>query len=355
LLLRTGIARDARAEHDSPPHRSERGREPVPDPQIGPHLRGEAIIARRHPILRHSIRSLSGALAVLLVAGCASSPRAVGAATAGTFTGEQGARTFGVFRPATPPRPGEARALVVMLHGCGQSAEDFARGTRMNETAARNGFVVLYPEQATAAHPQRCWNWYTPAQTRRGAGEAGLLSALIDSVARRERIGAGHIALVGMAAGAAMAANLAVAYPERYAALALHSGLPAGSATDLASATRAMLQGSTDGLALGNAALAMMGNRARPIPVIALHGSLDRVVSPTNLRAVVQQWRVVNARAPGSGAPVEERLLQGVGHAWSGGSADGSFTEPAGEDATALIVDFFRRVGLFRAEAQLPT
>jgi poly(hydroxyalkanoate) depolymerase family esterase len=297
--------------------------------------------------------SLAGGLAALLAAGCASAPHAVGAATAGTFTSVQGSRTFGVFRPASPPPAGEARALVVMLHGCAQSAEDFARGTRMNEIAARNGFVVLYPEQSVSAQPQRCWNWYTPAQTTRGAGEVALLSALIDSVAHRERIGAGHVALVGMSAGASMAANLAVAYPERYAALALHSGVPAGSATDLASATRVMQQGSADG-ALGNAALVAMGRRARPIPVIALHGSLDRVVSPVNLRVVAEQWRVVNARAPGGGAPVEERLLQGVGHAWGGGSADGSFTEPAGEDATALIVEFFRRVGLFSEQPHLP-
>jgi poly(hydroxyalkanoate) depolymerase family esterase len=274
----------------------------------------------------------------------------VGSATAGTFSSVDRTVTFGVFRPANPPRAGEARALVVMLHGCGQSAEDFARGTRMNETAARNGFVVLYPEQSISAHPQRCWNWYTPAQTRRGAGEVALLSTLIDSVARRERIGAGHVALVGMAAGAAMAANLAVAYPERYSALALHSSVPAGAAIDLVSATRAMQQGVGDGIALGNAALTAMGSRARPIPVIVLHGSLDRVVSPANLRATVEQWRVVNAKAPGGGAPVEDRLLPGVGHAWSGGSAEGSFTEPAGADATALIVDFFRRVGLFGAQ-----
>jgi poly(hydroxyalkanoate) depolymerase family esterase len=299
------------------------------------------------------MRSLVGGLATLLSAGCASGgARAVGAATAGTFTSVEGTRSFGVFRPANPPRPGESRALVVMLHGCAQSAEDVARGTRMNETAARNGFVVLYPEQSISAHPQRCWNWYSPAQTTRGAGEVALLSTLIDSVARRERIGTGHVALVGMAAGAAMAANLAVAYPERYAALALHSGLPAGAATDPGSATRAMQQGSGDGIALGNAALAAMGSRARPIPVIVLHGSLDRIVSPANLRATAEQWRVVNARAPGGGAPVEERLLLGVGHAWSGGSADGSLTEPAGEDATTLIVDFFRRVGLFRADSR---
>jgi poly(hydroxyalkanoate) depolymerase family esterase len=288
-------------------------------------------------------------IAMLGTACAGAGARPLGAATSGMFSGAEGSRAFGIFRPTKSPPEGEVRALVVVLHGCAQSAEDIARGTRMNEAAARDGFVVLYPEQPITAHPQRCWNWYTPAQRTRESGEAALLAALIDSVARREGIGGGHVALVGMSAGAAMAANLAVAYPERYGALALHSGLPAGAASDLGAAMRVMQQGSDGGPALGTAALATMGARARPIPVIALHGSTDRVVSPANLRATAEQWRVVNARAPGNGAPVEEHLLAGVGHAWSGGSPDGSFTAPAGEDATALIVAFFRRAGVFAA------
>jgi poly(hydroxyalkanoate) depolymerase family esterase len=304
----------------------------------------------RTRVLTTIARGLIAALATVLATACAGvGPRPVGAATSGVFSGMEGSRAFGIFRPTKSPREGDARALVVVLHGCGQSAEDIARGTRMNEAAARDGFVVLYPEQPITAHPQRCWNWYTPAQTTRGSGEAALLAALIDSVARREGIGTGHIALVGMSAGAAMAANLAVAYPERYAALALHSGLPAGAAWDLGSAMRAMEQGSAGGPELGKAALAAMDTRARPIPVIVLHGSIDRVVSPANLQATVEQWRVVNAGALGNGAPVEEHLLAGVGHAWSGGSPDGNFTAPAGEDATALIIAFFRRVGVFTA------
>ena len=306
----------------------------------------------RKSVLTTTMRLVIGALTAVLTTGCASAgARPVGAATSGMFTGAEGSRAFGIFRPAKPPPEGEVRALLVVLHGCAQSAEDIARGTRMNEAAARDGFTVLYPEQPVTAHPQRCWNWYTPSQTTRGSGEVALLAALIDSVAHRERIDAGHVALVGLSAGAAMVANLAVAYPERYAALALHSGLPAGAATDLGSATRVMQQGSADGTALGRAALAAMGGRARPIPVIVLHGSGDRVVAPANLRATVEQWRVVNAGAPGNGAPVEEHLLAGVGHSWSGGSPAGSFTAPEGEDATALIVEFFRRVGLFRAHA----
>ncbi|HET7188333.1 MAG TPA: PHB depolymerase family esterase, partial [Gemmatimonadaceae bacterium] len=151
-----------------------------------------------------------------------------------------------------------------------------------------------------------------------------------------------RIALVGMSAGAAMAANLVVAYPERYAALAMHSGIAAGAATDIASALRVMAQGPGDGTSLGDAALEAMGPQARALPVIALHGAADKVVAPANLAAVVAQWRRVNARAPG-GAAVEEHLLDGVGHAWSGGSAAGSYTAPQGPDATGMILDFFRR------------
>jgi poly(3-hydroxybutyrate) depolymerase len=151
-----------------------------------------------------------------------------------------------------------------------------------------------------------------------------------------------------MSAGAAMAANLAVAYPERFAALAMHSGIAAGAATDLATAMRAMGQGAQDGEALGDAALVAMGSAARPIPVIVMHGSADKVVAPANLRATVAQWTRINARTPGGGAPVESYLFDGVGHAWSGGAAEGSYTAPTGPDATELIAAFFRKVGVIR-------
>jgi poly(hydroxyalkanoate) depolymerase family esterase len=236
--------------------------------------------------------------------------------------------------------------MLVVLHGCAQTADDIARGTRMNEAAARDGVVVLYPEQPASAHPQRCWNWFLPSQTTRGHGEVALLAELIDSVARREGVDPRRVGLVGMSAGAAMTGVLAVAYPERYAGLALHSGIAAGAATDVASALRVMAQGAVEGDALGDAALVAMGSRARPIPVIVLHGGADRVVSPANLHATVALWTRVNARAPGRGAPVEQHLIDGVGHAWSGGSADGSYTAPRGPDATGMILAFFRSAGV---------
>ena len=182
-----------------------------------------------------------------------------------TYTGAQGSREFVVFKPASLPSKAEERALVVMLHGCAQTADDMARGTRMNAAAEREGFIVLYPEQPASANPQKCWNWFVPAQSTRDQGEAALLAGLIDSVARAEGVSAHRVSIVGMSAGAAMAANLGVAYPERYAALAMHSGIPALAAKDVMGALAVMRQGASDGDALGAAALAAMGARARPI------------------------------------------------------------------------------------------
>ena len=141
-----------------------------------------------------------------------------------------------------------------------------------------------------------------------------------------------------------MAANLAVAYPERFSALALHSGVAALAATDLASALRAMRQGDGDGAALGAAGLEAMGARRRSFRVLALHGTDDKVVSPKNLEVTARQWTVVNAAT--GGVPPEIVSLSGVGHAWSGGAAEGSYTEPKGPDATRMIVAFLRRAGV---------
>ena len=283
--------------------------------------------------------------------GCASQRPAVTGTPAsrsnrGTFASAAGARQFVVARPAGS---GGARLpMLVVLHGCVQSADDIARGTRFSEAAAREEFVVLYPEQPATAHPQRCWNWFVPGDIARGHGEVALLAEMIDSVSRREGVDRQRIALVGMSAGAAMAASLAVAYPERFAALAMHSGIAAGAATDMTSALRVMGQGATDGDALGDAALASMGGTARPIPVIVLHGAADRVVAPANAAATVAQWTRINARAPGGGALVEQHMFEGVGHAWSGGSVSGSYTAPQGGDATGMIIAFFKRVGVLR-------
>ena len=284
-------------------------------------------------------------LALLVAASPAGAQEPTAPMSRMTYSGPEGSREYTLFRPSSFPEQRSRRALVVMLHGCTQSADDFARGTRMNDAAERGGFLVLYPEQTVVAHPQKCWNWYLAEHSTRGRGEAAILAGMIDSVARAEGVAASHVSLVGMSAGAAMAANLAVAYAERYAAVAMHSGLPALAATDVIAALRVMRQGDSDGDALGIAAVSAMGANAHPIPAIVLHGAEDRVVVPANLRATVREWTVVNSRAPGAGAPVEEHLFDGVGHAWSGGSSTGSFTAPDGPDATSLVIAFFSRAG----------
>lgn len=285
-----------------------------------------------------------GVVALLAFAGCAGAGQRtpiVSHAARTTYTSAEGSRELVTFRPASFPARARDRALVVMLHGCAQGADDLARGARMNAAAESAGFMVIYPEQPVAANPQRCWNWFMPEQATRGRGEAALLAGLIDSVARAEGIAPTRVSLVGISAGAAMAANMGLAYPERYAALALHSGVAALAATDVMAGLAVMRSGPVNTGALGAAAVSAMGARARAIPVIALHGADDRIVSPANLKAIVAQWTVVN----GGRAPVESHLLPGVGHAWSGGSAEGTFTAPSGPDATGMIVAFLRRAG----------
>ncbi len=264
-----------------------------------------------------------------------------------SFTDAGGSREFVLYRPASITAA--SRALVVMLHGCTQTADDFARGTRMNEAADRGGFLVLYPEQTAGAHPQKCWNWYSPDQTSRDRGEAGLLAALIDSIARKEGVTANRIAVVGMSAGAAMAANLVADYPERYGALAMHSGLPAFAANDVMTALAVMKGMAPVSDSLAGPVLNAMGSHKRRVNVLALQGGADKVVSPTNLERIKEQWTAVNARTGPNGGSVETQLFALLGHAWSGGSATGSYTAPEGADATGLIVEFLKRVGVLRA------
>jgi poly(hydroxyalkanoate) depolymerase family esterase len=287
---------------------------------------------------------------------------------AGVFRDGAGERRYKLFRPSAEKMPAAGqRTLVVVLHGCTQDADDIARGTRFNEAAARDGFVVLYPEQPESAHPRKCWNWYEPGQIRRGAGEAAIIANLTQKVAREEGIDPRRVFLAGISAGAAMAANLAAGYPEVYAAVAFHSGLPALVANDVASALAVMSKGPAESDDLGALAFHEMGARARVVPVIAFHGVSDPSVSVVNLRAIARQWVVANALAarakppePVEVHPADHRLsglryvlsngtvlaeawrVEGLAHAWSGGSAAGSYADPGAPDATTMMLEFFR-------------
>ena len=287
---------------------------------------------------------------------------------AGVFRNSSGERRYKLFRPSADKMPAAGRrTLVVVLHGCTQDADDIARGTRFNEAAALDGFLVLYPEQSESAHPRKCWNWYVPEEIHRGAGEAAIIAELTRSVANQEGVDPKHIFLAGISAGSAMAANIVVAYPELYAAVAFHSGLPALVAHDVTGALAMMSKGPVDSDELGALAFREMGAHARVVPVIAFHGVADPSVSILNLKAEARQWAVANALAAGAGTPepievhpADHRLsalryvlsdgtvlaeawrVEGLAHAWSGGSPAGSYTDPGAPDATAMMLDFFR-------------
>lgn len=309
-----------------------------------------------------------GSAAPVRAAEPASSAAAAGRWVEGAFAGADGSRRYKLYVPGSYD-PSRRHMLVVLLHGCTQDPDDLARGTRIAAHAEREGFLALLPEQPASANPKKCWNWYDPAHQRRDAGEPALVAGITEQVMRDYAVDPARVHLAGISAGAAMASLVAVAYPERYASLALHSGLAWRPATDVLGALAAMAKGATDPDALGAAALEAMGPRARAVPTLVIHGGKDAVVNPANGRQSARQWAVTDARALGvaslaeeesageeggyswtrtryrdaAGASVVEALaVHELGHAWSGGSGDGTFTDERGPDATRELVRFFR-------------
>ncbi len=243
------------------------------------------------------------------------------------------------------------RPLVLMLHGCTQDADDFAAGTRMNALAREAGVLVLYPEQIQRANAQKCWNWFKTQHQQRGRGEPALLASLTRQVMAQHGVDASRVYVAGLSAGGAMADILGRTYPELFAAVGVHSGLAAGAASDLPSALAAMRSGAPAGQASGPALR----------PVIVFHGDADSTVHPSNGAAVAsgahgsnspaqatagrtpggQRFTRTVYGAAGSAAAGEYWQLHGAGHAWSGGSAAGSYTAPGGVDASAEMLRFF--------------
>ena len=286
------------------------------------------------------------------------------------FSNQAGSRTYKVYVPA---RESDApRAMVVMLHGCTQSADDFAAGTQMNRLADEHGFLVVYPEQAAQANASKCWNWFKPQDQLRGAGEPSLIAGIVGEVARRHGADPRRIYVAGLSAGAAMAVVLGETYPELFAGVGAHSGLPYGSAHDIPSAMAAMKGGRSGMPGLKNvpgAAGSPRRKAAQAVPVIVFHGDRDHTVQSTNGAHIVQQaqdahgaqagdtaWRArtesgiatggrrfsrtVHA-GPDGQTRIESWTLHGAGHAWSGGHASGSYTDSTGPDASAEMVRFF--------------
>lgn len=285
------------------------------------------------------------------------------AQSAGTFewhthAGDAGTRRYRLFVPASASARHPA-PLVVMLHGCTQDPDDFARGTRFNQLAASAGVIVAWPEQTGDHHPQKCWGWYDPANQTSGRGEPALIAGITREVMASHAVDPRRVYVVGVSAGAGMAVNTAAAYPDLYAAVGSHSGIPYRAASDVPHAIAVMHGGSPDPAILAYALQDALGGR-RPA-LIALHGGADAVVSPMNSRQLAAQWAGVLGlsagpveRATEGGLEVERTrwkaadgstaielaIVDGLGHAWSGGSADGTYTDPRGPDASRLILDF---------------
>ena len=285
-----------------------------------------------------------------------------------SFSSEEGRRTYKLYVPASYTHTSEeAVPLIVMLHGCTQDPQDFAAGTRMNALADQHGFVVAYPAQEGHANGSKCWNWFRSEDQSRDRGEPALIAGITREVAGAYRIDERRIFVAGLSAGAAMAIVVAATYPELYAALGVHSGLPYACAHDVPSAFAAMKGGAPCQTPLSRSAdPARRSGMGPAIPTIIFHGDHDATVNASNADAIVEQARAANSDDPaltstvyrgtsangraytratlsdGTRRPVIEHwTLHGAGHAWSGGSRDGSFTDPGGPDASAEMVRFF--------------
>lgn len=277
---------------------------------------------------------------------------APGSFTEARFTGRAGSRTYKVYVPAGADA-GVALPLVVMLHGCTQSPDDFAAGTRMNDWAERDGFLVCYPAQTSAANGQRCWNWFNDGDQHRDLGEPALVAGITREVMARHRVDADRVYVAGLSAGGALAATMGQTYPDLYAAVGVHSGLACGAAHDVATAFAAMRQGGGGAARQGS---------PKQIPTIVFHGDRDSTVNPVNgdavaaqamhaatLRAEVEDGQVPGGHGyrrtrflDGAGHAVVERwAIHDAGHAWAGGSPAGSYTDVHGPDASGEMLRFF--------------
>lgn len=270
-----------------------------------------------------------------------------------TFASPLGKLDYLVYRPSGVNK---AVPLVIMLHGCTQSAEDFARGTQMNALADELGFIVAYPEQPSSANMQKCWNWFRPGDQGRSSGEPAMIAGITREIMASNPVDPARVYVAGLSAGGAAAAIMASSFPDLYAAAGIHSGLACGAARDMASAFAAM-QGKGKSHRLSAA--------QTYVPLITFHGDRDTTVHPVNSQQIHAAWesspvlsglKQKTTKGVSRGGQAfsktevldangrslsESWLLEGAGHAWSGGSPTGSFTDQTGPDASREMLRFF--------------
>ena len=280
---------------------------------------------------------------------------------AAAFMGQAGTRAYKLYIPST--YKGQPLPLIVMLHGCTQSTDDFAVGTQMNLVAEERAFFVAYPAQPKSANGSKCWNWFNPGDQQRDRGEPSLIAGITQQISRDYAIDPKRVYVAGLSAGGAAAAIVGAAYPDIFAAIGVHSGLPCGAASDLTSAFSVMRQGNPKASSRLPQSSTFHGH-GRLVPTIVFHGDKDTTVHPRNghhvieqsrsnglgeLRSVTQLGHVAGGRSYSrtshfdvSGRPILEMwVVHGAGHAWSGGSPAGTYTDPHGPDASREMVRFF--------------
>ncbi len=305
--------------------------------------------------------------------GASSADTVIGTGTQGrfltlTFSNHAGTRQYKLYVPGG--YCGQPLPLLIMLHGCTQTPDDFAAGTRMNALAEEQRWLVAYPAQPRSANGSQCWNWFNADGQQRGRGEPSLIAGITAQVMNDYAIDARRVHVAGLSSGGAMAAIMGATYPELYAGVGVHSGLAYGAAQDLPTALAAMKRGSP-GL-VATQARDLSGASGTDISLIIFHGDRDSTVHARNGEQLGSQWKASHSgresgidgvewqtteeagRAPNghaytrrivrSGAQravLEQWSIHGAGHAWSGGSALGTYTDPKGPDAAREMLRFF--------------
>jgi poly(hydroxyalkanoate) depolymerase family esterase len=270
-----------------------------------------------------------------------------------SLSNKWGSRNYKLYIPSG--RVGQIMPLVIMLHGCTQSPDDFAAGTRMNQLAEELGFIVVYPAQPQSANASKCWNWFNINDQQRDKGEPSIIADITRKVIQDFPVDDRRVYVAGLSAGGAAAAIMGAAYPDLYAAIGVHSGLACGAAKNIIAAMGAMRKGCVSSPHVRR-------NSGAVMPVIVFHGDRDKTVNPINGDQVIAQSgagvklskNTTKGKSSGGIAYMlttyennqeqtilEHWLLHGVAHAWSGGSHDGSYTDPKGPDASREMLRFF--------------
>ncbi len=267
-----------------------------------------------------------------------------------SYGNDAGTRDYKLYVPAS--YTGQAAPLLVMLHGCTQHPDDFALGTGMNAIAEETGCLVAYPAQSQQANPSRCWNWFNAVDQQRGQGEPSIIAGITQEIMARHAVDPARVYVAGLSAGGAMAAIMGTLYPDLYAAVGVHSGLPFAAAHDLPTAVAAMKGDFRAHHAPGKA-----------LPIIVFHGDKDATVHPANGAELIERrrrdpadimvvepgampdghaWTRTVHRLPDGAVHAEHWVVHGSGHAWSGGDARGTYTDGKGPSASREMMRFFR-------------